>query len=529
MKIFAVLLCASVFILPILNLSADDSTGFKDGTETNKSISGKKEVPFEIFLGRKLFSEKKYQEAAALLQAAMDKKTATADDLALLGICYIKLDKKKKAKEVLDTALKMNKESFAVYMGLGTLAFQNKDFKRSLVYFTNAHSIREESIQAVKGISASLINLGVEEFAKGDKKNAEKTFKRALKFNPGSVPAMRNLGIVYEKSGRDSDAVKMYRSALKIQPDDSVVLRLLSDILEKEGKKDELFRVLKRLASVQPYNPYAYEKSGQLYESRGETEKAVESFSKAVKNGSEKPYPYFRMAEYYYKRGNKERAHSNLFLAVGRAVHRMGILQLQAAGRIKKKGGKLDREDIKELKKYSGLISKPQKVLKDSIELIKKIDKTNSNFKKDIGKLSLWYPHNVELKETLADILAEDGKYSEALRVWEKLAQDHPTDVKAHTGIAEVYERTGKIDSAILEYRRALDLDSEKESIYLALYNLYKKGNREKELYGILKDRYLRDRRNILLLKYLINTAEDLGQKKDADYFKRELNRISSK
>lgn len=506
----------------INNSSSSSSDNFQN------SLTGQGEVPFEIFLGRKLYSEGEYEKASELLKSAVDRKEASADDTALLGICYIKLNKKDRAEEILNRALKIDKNSFAVYMGLGTLSFEKKDFNGAFEYFSHAHRLRKESIQAVKGMSASLINLGVTEYAKGNKKKAEDTFKRALKLEPESVPALRNLGIVYSDTDRDKKAVKAYKEALKISPNDPVVLRLLSEVLEKQGAEDELFGILKKLSVVQPYNPYSYEKLGLIYDRRGETGKAIDAFLKALKYGSEEPYPYFRVAKYFFKSGDKKKAHSNLILAIGRSVYRIGALELKAAGRIKQKKGKLNKGDIEKLKSYSSLIEKPQKILEDSIEMIREIDSSNDIFKKDIEKLSSWYPHNAVLKEALAGVLEEGAKYSDALKVWKALAEDHPTRAKAHIGIAGIYEKTGRTDNAMLEYRRALDLDSTNESIFEDLYSLYKKNGKEKELFSLLKDRYLRDKRNTVLLKYLILLAKDTGSGKDTDYFKKELNRISS-
>lgn len=534
--IFSGLICIYFLFTFPAALNASENESAKSNTyiiadsnsKSNQSnFTGEQGDPFEVLLAHKLYSEGSYQKAAEFLQTAMDRGETSAFDTALLGICYIKLNQKEKAKNVLTTALKMDDNSFTVHMGLGTLAFENRDFSNAFEHFSHAYSIRKESVQALKGMSSSLINLGVEKYAKGDKKKAEETFKKALKIEPDSVAALRNLGIVYSETDRDNDAIKAYRKALEINPDDAVVLRLLSDVLESMGKWNDLFNALKKLSSVQAYNPYPYEKLGLLYEKKGEKGKAIESFSKAIKYGSEEAYPYFRMAEYLFKEGEKKKAHSNLVLAVGRAVHMIGAIQLQAAGRIKKKKGKLNKEDIKKLKNYSTLIQKPRKVLADSIELLRKIDSSNTNFKKDIAKLSSWYPHNVELRESLAGVLEKEGKYTDALKVWKALAVDHPTDVRAHLGIAEIYRRMGKTKNAMLEYRRTLDLDNENDSVFKGLYNVYKESGREKELFDLLKDEYLRNKRNMVLIRYLIVLAKDTGNTKDADYFKNELDRIS--
>ena len=509
--------------------SADNSTTKSQDKGAAGSLIGQMEVPFEIFMGRKLYSTGKYKEASKFLQAAYDKNEASAEDMALLGICYIKLNNKTKAEEVLKAALKLDKNSFAVYMGMGTLYFEKKDFKNAFQYFSHAHNLKKSSFQAVKGMSASLINLGVVEYARADKKKAEEIFKQALKLKPKSVPALRNLGIVYADTDREKKAVEAYREALKISPDDPVVLRLLSEVLKKLGEDSELYKVLKKLSAVQPYNPYSYENLGLIYDEKGEGKKAEEYFLKAVKYGSEDAYPYYRAAQYFLKYGNRKKAHSNLVLAVGKAVHRIGAIQLQAAGRIKQKKGKLNKEDIEQLKKYSDIIEKPQKILADSIKLLRKTDDSNAVFRKDIEKLSSWYPHSIALKESYAEVLEEEGNYPGALKVWQSLEDDHPTDVRAHIGAAEIYSRMGRTDNAIFEYRKALDLDSKNESVFKNLYSLYRKSGKTKELFNLLEDRYLRDKRNRILLKYLILLAGDMGRGKDEDFYKKELNRISGK
>ncbi len=491
-------------------------------------IPAENKVPsFELFMGRKLYSEKRYKEALRFLTMAREKRETSPEDLILLGICYIKLKKIEKAEEILNEATKLHPNPFALNIALGSLHFEKREFQVSYTYFERARKLQPHSEQALQGMIASLINSGVEEYAKGNKDGAKHFFEKALALKPDSVEALRNLGIVYEKEGNIKKAIDLFSRALKIRPEDPVLLRLLAEALKKTGDRRRLVRILKRLSTILPTSPYPFENLGLLYEEEGKSKDALMAFENAIRRGSEQPYPYYRVAEDLFNRGDIEKSISTLYLAIGNAVHKISSLQLKAAGRIRKKGGKLNKSDIEALKLYSSLIKKPKNVLLDSINLLRKLDGNNKRFEADIRKLSQWYPHSIELKEALAGVLEKEGKLDEAYTTWLKILEKNPTNANAHKHMARILYKQGKTKKAILEYRRALDLNPKDQSVYKNLIEIYKREKKEERLLQILKSKYLTQRRNVILIESIIRILNDLGKKQEAKVFKEKLKKLT--
>ncbi len=188
--------------------------------------------------------------------------------------------------------------------------------------------------------------------------------------------------------------------------------------------------------------------------------------------GTEEPYPYFRPAEIFSSRGETDKALSLVHRAIGKAIQKSGLIQMEAVGRIQEKEGELVAEDFEALHELFALIEEPLEVLKESISLLRKLHRDNDGFEDDLRLLSSWYPSSSELKIALGNLLLEEKRWEEALTLWQKLLRKHPNSVKAHLGMTLTLKMPGRPDEASLSYLRALDLDPGDPRIYAgrALY-----------------------------------------------------------
>ncbi|GEM_PF-2273220 len=481
--------------------------------ETGSSGIGSSGVPFEIFLGRKLFSEGKYEEAAKLFEVARERGQASGKDLALLGISYYRMGDAEKAEGLLNEAKERYPEEPLVYVGYGYIAFGKKDFKGALGLFRKAEELAPALPEAKNGIVASYINLGVAAYSKGKPDEAEKYFKKALTEKPDSAEALTNIGILKLDRGKLDEAIDYFNRAHKYKPGDARILKLLAEALkERDGYKGkELLFVAERLSKANPYDPYPYEVMGRIYELKGEAEKALGAFSEAYKRGSEDPYVYYWLARYRYRKGEREKAASLLYLAVGKAVHRIGAIQVGAARRIQAKKGKLGKEDIKALKKYSQLVEEPKSILENSLELLEKVRGSKETFERDMQKLTSWYPHSVDIQVEYGKLLEREGKWEKAVSLWQDVAEKHPYNTEAHLGLARSYEKLGDTSGAILECKKAIDTDDKNAESYDLLIRLYcNYGSKAKydELVSFLNDRFEINKYNEVLIKALIKAYE---------------------
>lgn len=457
----------------------------------------------------KLFNEGMFEQAAAVLEEALDQGKALPFDLALLGLSYLRLGRLPEAENMLERARSLDPFLAIVHLGLGNLRFEQQRFQEAYEAFNRAAEIEPHSQEAKNGMVASLINQGAEQFSAGGEKVAEEYFQQALAIDPYSVPALRNLGILELERGHPAGAASYLEKARSLAPQDAQILSLLVKAREEEGDATALMRELQRLVALQPRNSSAWAKLGLLYEQHGDDGQAEQAFDQAEQWGTDEPYPYYWLAK-------RRRSIALAHLAVGKAIQQAGLFRLQAAQTVEKKQGELGEDELHLLKELSTRIAEPLTVLTDSLELLEELHGDPSAFRQDLMLLVDWYPHSLELKEAMAELSQRQGEWSEALSTWETVLKSHPTSIKAQAGRAKALEMLGQPDRAALAYRRALELDPRDEELYEGLFRVYRALGEERELLSLLEEQSLRDTRNPVLFGRLAALEESLGMTEEA-------------
>ena len=457
----------------------------------------------------KLYNQGMFQQAAQVLESVLSEARADPFDRALLGLCYLRLDRPEEAETTLEQAHRQDPTLSIVHLGLGQLSFQQRRFEEAYQAFSRAEELDPQSRDAREGRVASLINRGAEHYAEGEAATAEEKFRRALELDSNSVPVLRNLAILELERGNAEQAAAHLEKARRLAPGDVKVQILLVQLREQQGDSAALMRELQRLVELQPRNPDAWAKLGILYEQHGNAAQAEAAFVQAEQWGSGEPYPYYWLAR---SRGSVSLAH----LAAGKAVQKAGLLRFQAAQHIQEREGDLGEEDLERLKELSERIGEPLRILEDTLVLLRELRGDPKGFEEDLILLNDWYPHSVELQEALAAFYQDRRNWAEALAVWERVLGAHPASVKAQTGRGKAMEQLGRLEEALLAYHRALDQDPRNQERYEDLFRLYRRLKREEDLLDYLREQILRDPRNPLLFDELAELEESLGYTEEA-------------
>ena len=462
--------------------------------------------------GRNLFNLGKYSEAAAVLERLLAKGQAEATDLAVLGLCYMNLDRPADAERVLTTAQVRGPSNSLVYIALGTLAFSRKDFELAFAHFGRASRLDPASPQAKNGMVASLVNRGVVLSQSGKTSEARKAFQSALTVDPRATQAMRNLGIIELQEGATKRAAELFEQALSLSREDPQLLQLLITALESLQDQPRLLQAYTRLAKAQPANAQAAAGLAVLLERQGRQREAEQAFERAEELGTEEPYPYLHLARRSIARAEEEDAARLLRQAIGKAIQKTGRLQAQAARKVEEKRGTLAPGDLAQLEGLSRLVEEPRQILQESLLLLHSLVRDPQAFETDLLDLSSWYPQSVDLRVALGQFYQEQGRWGESLALWEKLLEKHPTINEAHIGLALSMERSGRLQDSTTAYLRALDLAPDDPEVYDGLERVYQSLHREEELLAKLLDRSFRDSRNPLVFSRLGLLERALGR-----------------
>ena len=457
----------------------------------------------DLLQARRLFDQKKYAEAVALLEKADQRGQAKPADLVLLGMSYTELQQYANAGSALDKAAILQPKSPALMAARGSLAFALKRFSDAFTFFQAAHELDPGSASALAGMVASLVDEGAELFTRGKAEEARQRLLAALAYDPGSIPAMRNLAILELQAGAPEKAAVLLEKAIAQSPKEAQLLRLLFLARNRQGDTAAQVFVLERLTAVQPADPEPWAVKGRLLELQGNGSEAAAAFRQAVDRGSQDPLPYFRL-------GASERSRFLLHDSVGKAVQLAGALELQAAQAAQKIRGK---DDFHGLKLLTTQAEEVRATLGSSLTLLRQID-GDQLFEEDLTRLQSWYPGSVELLAALGRFYAEESKWKNSLDAWALILKDHPLQAEAQLATGQALERLGDHDRAILAYRRALDLQPTAADIYAALARLY-----AEDLPGLrqlLLDRSYRETRNAMLFREIAKVETSLGLASDA-------------
>ncbi len=139
-------------------------------------------------------------------------------------------------------------------------------------------------------------------YALGDKENAEKSLRRAVKIAPGNVAARLNLGMLLGEMGKEKEAEKEFRAAAKADPKSAQAAYNLCVVTSKD-RMDEALAWCRKAAALGPEDP----KYGFTYafflDKKGETAKAVPVLRRIVDRNQPYPPAYVMLGTIYEKQG----------------------------------------------------------------------------------------------------------------------------------------------------------------------------------------------------------------------------------
>lgn len=195
----------------------------------------------------------------------------------------IKLNKQKTlaiplSEWTFDAALKAGSYFLDAYNSLGTLYFDRQEFDKSILAF-------KKVIEIYQGDAMGHYNLGCAYWAIDDKKNAEKEWKDAIKYEE-EMKRMEKRGEVSEDQ-LDVSLIVLYR------PIAYRAHKSLGRLYLERNLKDKALKEFERALKLEPEDPEPYYEIGKIYEERSEQDekyvrKAISYYERYLYLGGEK-------------------------------------------------------------------------------------------------------------------------------------------------------------------------------------------------------------------------------------------------
>lgn len=262
---------------------------------------------------------------------------------------------------------------------------------------------------------------------------AIENFRLAIKEDPSASFLVEDIAELYRMSGRLRDAVEEAQTALKANPDDLNARRVLAHIYTQqigdsqsksidEGMVRKAIEQYKIITEKDPKDVESLIMLGRLDRVVENSVDAEASFKRALTIEPDNEDAITGLASIYSDRGDVKTASGLLEQLVKKNPSPRALINLA--------------NDYESMREYSLAADAYKKAL-------------------DLD------PNRQELKQALAQDQAMAGRYEDALKTYQDMAQANPQDAAPYLGMAQIYRDQKKLDLARQSLGKAKQLDPE--------------------------------------------------------------------
>jgi tetratricopeptide (TPR) repeat protein len=320
-------------------------------------------------LGIVYLSQKRYQDAIAVLEKAVKLNPRLAGAYVILGLAHYELYQSHQAVLAFQAAHRLDPNDTNALLFLGKAQMQSGNYLDATGTFEKlAHSkpmdpdvqynlslahlkLFLQAADQLRAIAPQSYQLSLLEAQDAEGHNndpaAIQYYQEALSFKPDAVGIHYGLGSAYARESKFEEAAREFRGELRINPNDSLALWKLGSIVLHTNPA-EAVPYLQQAVSLNPELPQAALAYGRALLRTGETDKAVEQFQRVVKLAPEEDTVHYLLADAYRKLGRKGEAEVELArfqqLARTKSAHRDAMARELATSRPQSADESLDLE-----------------------------------------------------------------------------------------------------------------------------------------------------------------------------------------
>jgi Flp pilus assembly protein TadD len=278
-----------------------------------------------FFNGRALLFEKKYAEAASLLEQAVRTDPSQAYGYNALGIAYLEQAQFAKAIPALRDASRLapnwsyprhnlalayeesgnTQGAIQAYQDAMRLTPQYSYLPYNLGLVYQRINRRKDAEAAYRKAAAlapdsgePLNALGSLKAAEGKTAEAEQLYRQALQKNPTLLPARHNLALLLGGiKSRQPEAIEEFRKILAANPDFLASRLSLAELLAQRGEAAEAAIEYKKVVDARPEYSAARVALAEAYVKANQNEAALEQLRAAVKLDAENPLLWERLGD----------------------------------------------------------------------------------------------------------------------------------------------------------------------------------------------------------------------------------------
>jgi protein O-GlcNAc transferase len=406
---------------------------------------------------------KNCKEALQTLSVYFDKNIAhAADAFILAGIAAKECGDVAASQEYFEKGIGKFPHDGILRYNLGQVYFLRKNFAKaeatwkglsdtlqdpSLLYLRALNAQRSGDLASAESLIKKALGfddraefhdfLGVVYYKKGNKKQSEEEFRKALKMNPGLRSAQLNLALCTRSPGELSSAVDALEQKLSACSGETCAdLAFQLAVLYYYQKETD--KAIATLAAVKESDrdERIYRNLALFYREQHNWNKAIATLETAVKKIVTEPQTDYELAETYLLAGYYPKAIERFSLLIPKWQQNPWRLYYQLGYAY------MEQNDL----------AKAKECFEKSL-----------NRKKD----------NVASRGLLAYVYNREGNVSQARALWRKNLNDDPSNAALWVNMGLSLERDGKYEEALAHYKKAAELKRNDPQIQVNIGNVY--------------------------------------------------------
>lgn len=464
---------------------------FTKALEINNNL-----VDAELNLIKLELIKKNYNSAVSKLKLILKTHGENAKAWFLLGLALEKTGKDKNSINAYKKSLelykgrKLGRETFNVHLAYVNILLRTKQLEAAgeqvnifLEHYPNhpiakytfaLHAFMEGNldkaelnlhkvIEIAPNHMPSILLLGAINYTKGNYEQANEFLSRYVNEIPTNIQARRLLASVRLKLNRNKDALRVLRD---VEPDkqDAEMLAMIGEIAISSGNLDMAIKNLREATEKKPGNIQIRKALALAYLEKGQYDQVIQELQEL--GDDEKSQSKYILIDAYLRKGSYQKAQNeadNLLKQYphdNRALTIAGIVHLYTGNRAQ----------------------------------------SRQYFMQAIGASKEGFLPATLL---LARMDLEDGKFIEARRQFDEILLKDPENVSAFLGLAQLSERTGKPDEALILVKKAHQQNKQAVLPALLLARFYLKAKKYREALSTLLPAYEKHGDNLQLMLFL--------------------------
>jgi tetratricopeptide (TPR) repeat protein len=253
----------------------------------------------KMYLGAVALNENNDSLAINNFKNVTELANWNSDAWVQLGGLYFDNQRYEEAVILMEQAIEMFPEDFAVNFILGLSLAQSGENEESKPYLKKAVKLRPADLNAISAYAFTLSQLK-------ENTEAEEYLKKALLLNPDDVNLLGTLGLIYDSEERWAECDSVYERALEIDSTNALINNNYAySLSERDLQLERALEMAKIAIAAEPENSSYLDTMGWIYFKLGDYDEAQKYIEKAIEIGGEKSVMLEHLGDIVFKAGQK--------------------------------------------------------------------------------------------------------------------------------------------------------------------------------------------------------------------------------